>query len=208
VHREQDIRARRRADDKEATIPVVEEELSVGKRQVERGQARVHTRVTERPVEESVRLRDEKVTVERHPVDRPATEPVVSKRARVVEEVTVRKEAREHTETVHDTVRRKDVDVEPAGAAHTTEARGFEAYVAGFRRHHTTAFAGSGTVYEDYEPAYRYGYDLGMNARYRGRDWTALEADARRDWEARQPGTWERFKDAIRYGWEKVRART
>jgi uncharacterized protein (TIGR02271 family) len=208
-------------DDKETTIPVVEEELSVGKRQVERGQARVHTRVTERPVEESVRLREERVTVERHPVDRPATEadlraskeetievtetaeePVVSKRARVVEEVTVRKEAREHTETVRDTVRRKDVEVEPAGATRTTDVRGFETHAANFRRHHTTAFAGSGTVYEDYEPAYRYGYDFGSNERYRGRDWTALEPEARRDWEARRPGTWERFKDAIRHGWE------
>jgi hypothetical protein len=62
--------------------------------------------------------------------------------------------------------------------------------------------------YEDYEPAYRYGYDLGMHERYRGRDWAALEADARRDWEAHHPGTWERFKAAIRYGWDKVRARS
>ena len=41
-----------------------------------------------------------------------------------------------------------------------------------------------------------------------GQDWAALEADARRDWEARHPSTWDRFKDAIRYGWDKVRART
>jgi hypothetical protein len=63
-------------------------------------------------------------------------------------------------------------------------------------------------AYADYEPAYRYGYDLAGNARYRGRDWAALEADARRDWESRHGGTWEQFKDAIRYGWDKVRART
>jgi hypothetical protein len=124
------------------------------------------------------------------------------------QEVTVRKEAREHTETVHDKVRRKDVDVEPAGASRTTDARGFETYAADFRRHHTTAFAGSGTAYEDYDPAYRYGFDLGTNERYYGRDWTALEAEARRDWEARRPGTWERFKDAIRHGWDKVRTRS
>ena len=58
--------------DKETTIPVVEEEISVGTRQVERGTARIHTRVTEHPVEEAVRLREEHVTVERHPVNRPA----------------------------------------------------------------------------------------------------------------------------------------
>ena len=39
------------------------------------------------------------------------------------------------------------------------------------------------------------------------RDWDALEADARRDWETRQPGTWARFHDAIRHAWEAVRGR-
>ena len=225
VRREQERPGVRRTDEESTTIPVVEEEISVGKRQVEHGKARIHTHVEERPVEESVRLREEKVIVERHPVNRPATdadlrateetievtetveEPVVSKRARVVEEVTVRKEAHERTETVRDTVRRKDVDVESVDASKVTDARGFAPYAADFRRHHTTMFASSGLEYAAYEPAYRYGYDLGTNERYRGRDWAALEADARRDWEARQPGTWERFKDAIRYGWDKVRAR-
>jgi len=212
--------------DKEITIPVVEEEISVGTRQVERGTARIHTRVVERPVEEAVRLREEHVTVERQPVNRPATaadleaakertiemtetveEPVVSKRARVVEEVTVRKEAREHTETVRDTVRHQDVEVEQGEASRARDVRGFETYAAAFRRHHSTAFASSGTAYEACEPAYRYGYDLGTSERYQGRDWTTLEAEARRDWEARQPGTWERFKGAIRHAWEEVRGR-
>jgi len=227
ARREQAPLETQRVDQDTMTIPVVEEEISVGKRQVERGKARIHSRVEERPVEETVRLHEEKVIVDRHPVDRPATdadlkaaeertieltetaeEPVVSKRARVVEEVTVRKEAREHMETVRDTVRHKDVNVEEVGGTQPTDGRGFETYAADCRRHHTTTFAGSGTYYEDYEPAYRYGYDLGTNERYRGRDWAALEADARRDWETRRPGTWERFKAAIRYGWDKVRARS
>ena len=55
-------------------------------------------------------------------------------------------------------------------------------------------------------PAYRYGYELGTHERYRGQDWAALEADARREWEARHraPGRW----GAIRYGWENAHART
>ena len=118
-------------------------------------------------------------------------EPVVSKSARVVEEVTVHKETQEHTETVQDTVRRQDVEVEQGATAQTRDVQGFETYAAAFRRHHSTAFASSGTAYEAYEPAYRYGYELSTNERYRGRDWTTLEADARRD--ARQPGTWARF---------------
>jgi uncharacterized protein (TIGR02271 family) len=239
-------RARRVEGDKETTMPVVEEELAVGKREVERGRVRIHSRVEQHPVEEQVRLREEKVTVERRRANRPATEadlkateeetievtetaevPVVDKRARVVEEVVVRKDVTEHTETVRDTARRKDVEVERdtrerTGTAHDTARRrdmdagrtgappattapGFATYEADYRRHHGSMFIGSATTYEEYEPAYHYGYDLGVNERYRGRDWTALEADARRDWDARRPGTWERFKDAIRYGWDKVR---
>lgn len=114
----------------EQVLPVVEENLEVGKRQVQRGGVRVFSHVTERPVEENVTLHEEHVTVDRHPVNRPAgtadfntpnrvievTEtaevPVVSKEARVVEEVVVGKEATDRTETVRDTVRRTDVEVE------------------------------------------------------------------------------------------------
>jgi uncharacterized protein (TIGR02271 family) len=114
----------------ETTIPVVEEELRVGKREVERGGVRVESHVTETPVEEQVHLREERVHVERRPVDRPAgdaenlfregtlevseraEEAVVAKEARVVEEVVVGKEVAERTETIRDTVRRTDVEVE------------------------------------------------------------------------------------------------
>ena len=57
----------------EARIPVIEEELRVGKREVEGGGVRVRTRVVERPVEEAVRLREERVNVERRPVNRPVS---------------------------------------------------------------------------------------------------------------------------------------
>jgi uncharacterized protein (TIGR02271 family) len=207
-------------------VPVVEEELHVGTRQVQRGGVRLYTRVTERPVEETVRLRDETVHVERHPVDRPATEAdvaaakegtievtetdeeaVIAKQARVVEEVVVRKDVQEHTETVRDTVRRTEVEVEPVGAEHAREARGFDAYDADFRGHYTTSLASRGHPYERWSPGYRYGYELASDRRYAGRDWTALEPDARRGWEAQQKGTWEEFKDTVRYAWEKVRGR-
>jgi len=115
---------------RDVTIPIVEEKLEVGKRQVERVGARVHTFVTERPVEAQVTLRDEAVTVNRRPVDRAVTDAdaafktsdmevtetdevaVVSKTARVVEEVVVGKTATDRTETVKDTVRRTDVEVQ------------------------------------------------------------------------------------------------
>jgi uncharacterized protein (TIGR02271 family) len=122
-----------------AAIPVVEEEIAVGKREVERGGVRVRTEVEERPVEEKVNLREEHVKVERRPVDRPASEAdiqraqqagtidvrekaeqaVVQKNARVVEEVVVGKEATQRTETVRDTVRKTDVEVEETGDVNT-----------------------------------------------------------------------------------------
>jgi uncharacterized protein (TIGR02271 family) len=210
----------------DVNIPVVEEELQVGTRQVQRGGVRLYTRVTERPVEETVRLRDEEVHVERRPADRPATEadvaaaqegtlevtetdeePVVRKQARVVEEVVVGKAQEERTETVRDTVRRTEVEVEPVGAEHAREARGFDAYDADFRGHYTTSLASRGHPYERWSPGYRYGYELASDSRYAGRDWTALEPEARRGWEAQQKGTWEEFKDTVRYAWEKVRGR-
>jgi len=116
------------------SIPVIEEELQVGKRAVERGGARVRSRVIEKPVEETLRLREEHIVVNRQPVNRAVTdadmqnlkdgdielteraeEAVVSKQARVVEEVSVGKEVSEREETIRDTVRRTDVDVEETG---------------------------------------------------------------------------------------------
>jgi len=114
----------------EQVLNVVEENLEVGKREVQTGGVRVFSHVTERPVEESINLHEEHVTVERHAVDRPAdanafntkdgvvevTEtsevPVIAKEARIVEEVVVGKQATDRTETVRDHVRRTDVEVE------------------------------------------------------------------------------------------------
>jgi uncharacterized membrane protein len=59
--------------------------------------------------------------------------------------------------------------------------------------------------FEEFEPAYRYGWGLGRDERYRGRDWADIETDARRDWEQRYPNnSWERFKNAVRRGWERT----
>jgi uncharacterized protein (TIGR02271 family) len=118
------------------TLPVLEEELEVGKRTVSRGAVRVFSHVVEEPAGETVLLREERVRVDRHAADRPATEAefaafqegvleiremveeaVVSKTARVVEEVEVRKQIIERNEVVRDTLRRTQVDVgrvEPA----------------------------------------------------------------------------------------------
>lgn len=122
-------------------IPVYEEQLKVGKRVVEQGRVRVRVYTVEHPVQEGVTLREERVAVERRPVDSPASvapgeafqdrtidvtthreEPVIAKEARVKEEVVVRNEADQRTETVRDTVRHTEVEVEDDRATATTPA--------------------------------------------------------------------------------------
>jgi uncharacterized protein (TIGR02271 family) len=203
------------------SIPVVEEELRVGKRDVERGGIRVYTRMEERPVEEQVNLREEHVTVERRNVDRPATAgdfdqafkegtievtervetPVVQKQARVVEEVVVGKEATERTETVRDTVRHTDVQVEQVGAE--AGASGFEAYETDFRSNFQQSFPGGEYTFDQVKPVYQYGHTLARQ--HRGADWNSVEGTARQRWEERNPGTWDKFKNAARYAWERGR---
>src|SRR5688500_3212555 len=120
----------------ERTVPVTEEELVVGKRNVEQGGVRVYSRVVERPVQQTVELNEERVEVERRPASRPASgdafreqsfemreraeEPVVEKRARVVEEVKVGKKRSKAARTVEDTVRKTEVEVNRVGAARAT----------------------------------------------------------------------------------------
>jgi stress response protein YsnF len=123
----------------EQVIPVYEEQLKVGKRVVEHGRVRVRVYTIEHPVQEGVTLREERVAVERRPVDRPASglpgeafrdrtidltthreEPVIAKEARVKEEVVVRNEADQRTETLRDSVRRTEVEVEDDRATATT----------------------------------------------------------------------------------------
>ena len=113
------------------SIQIIEETIQVGKREVETGGVRLRSRIIERPVEESIRLRYERVNIDRIPVNRPATEadfsnfkegevelkertevPVVQKDARVVEEVSLGKEVTEQEKTISDTVRHTEVEAE------------------------------------------------------------------------------------------------
>ncbi|GAB3165670.1 YsnF/AvaK domain-containing protein [Telluribacter humicola] len=126
-----DLTTGRGTDRDSASMKVVEENLQVGKRTVQTGGVRLRSRIIERPVEEHLRLRKEHVTVNRTPVNRAATDaelgtfkegevsmteraevPVVAKEARVVEEVSLNKEVEVRDETIRDTVRKQEVDVE------------------------------------------------------------------------------------------------
>jgi uncharacterized protein (TIGR02271 family) len=118
----------------EQRVPLVEEELRIGKREVARGGARVQSHVREVPAEASVTLKQERLEVGRRPAERTLSdadlhsggllkprvveisemreEAVVTKEAFVREEVVVSKSVEERVETVRDTVRRTEVDVD------------------------------------------------------------------------------------------------
>ncbi|RKE37304.1 hypothetical protein B0G76_3550 [Paraburkholderia sp. BL23I1N1] len=78
-------------------------------------------------------------------------------------------------------------------------------YEEDFRTHYDEQYAAENARYEDYVPAYRYGAEIGQDARYRDKHWDDVEPEARRHWETTSPdSTWERFKLAVRHGWERV----
>jgi hypothetical protein len=169
-------------------------------------------------VAKDISLRDETISVQRRAVDRPVSaadaslfqersfemtetdeEAVVSKSARVVEEVVLTKELVDQMQTVHGTVRRTDVGIERLPAIQS-----FNSYANDFRSYYDKNMASSGMTYEQFTPAMQYGYSLASNDTIRGRDWTSIEADARRVWEQKNPGTWDQYKGGIQYAYERA----
>jgi len=113
------------------SIPIAEENLNVGKRVEDRGTVRVRSYAVDQPVTRDIDLRNETVKVETRPVDRAAATdgdelfgekviearetaevPIVSKETRVTGEVGLRKVTENRNETVSDSVRRVDTEVE------------------------------------------------------------------------------------------------
>lgn len=207
------------------SIPVVQEQLKVGKREVQRGGVRVYSRVVETPVNESVGLREEHVNVERRPVDQPLSgsatdafkeqsiemretseEAVIEKSARVVEEVTINKDVTQRQQQINDTVRHTEVEVEKlgAGTARSSMSNDDDDY----RKHFTSTYGSTGGKYDDYAPAYGFGSEMSRDQRYSGRQWDDVENDLRTDWTSRYGSntgsTWEKMKDAVKHGWNRM----
>ena len=121
--------------ERDLIVPVIEEQIRVGKREVDAGGMHVESKIVSKPFDQEVRLREEHVTVERRRVDQPLTladadarlqdgvvelrataeQAVVEKRARVVEEVTLKKDSTEHVEHVRDSVRHTEVKITEIG---------------------------------------------------------------------------------------------
>ena len=203
----------------ENVIEVIEEDLQVGKGEVERGRMRIYSVVTEREVSQDVALRDETIRINRRPVNRQVEiRPdlfqarsfemvemdeiaMVAKTARVVEEVSLGKEVVEKIETIKETLRRQDVEIEEFPAVRT-----FAEYETDFRNFYTEKLADKGVTYDELKPAMNFGYGMATREPFRSAPWSAVETDARKIWEEKNPGTWEQNKAVIHYAWEKVRS--
>ncbi len=200
-------------------LEVVEEQLEVGKESVERGRMRIYNVVSEREVAQDVGLRDETIRVQRRPANRQVkidpdlfkqrsyemveTDEIakVAKTARVIEEVSLGKEVAQKVQTIKETLRRQDVQVEEVPAA-----RPYKEYETDFRGFVKTNLAKNGVTYENLEPAFHFGHNLATREPFRSSPWTAVEADSKKIWEEKNPGTWAQNQAVIKYAWERVRS--
>ena len=209
----------------EVRVPVVEEQLQVGKREVDLGEVEIRRRVVEEQQSVPVTLRHEEVTVEQ--VGTPARplrageeafqegtirvpvrgeEAVVAKDAVVTGEVVVEKDVTADQRQVSDTVRRTEVDFDE----HYTKAR------ADFEQDFTTRNASAkgkqGRTFAHAEPNYRAGYTVGADQRYAGQEFESVEPQLRQQHETTARGkggdSWEHLREEIRHGFQTARNRT
>jgi uncharacterized protein (TIGR02271 family) len=130
--------------ERDLIVPVIEEQIQVGKRAIDAGGMHVESKIVSEPFDQEVRLREEHVSVERRRVDQPLTladadarlqdgvvelhasaeQAVVEKRARVVEEVLLKKDSTEHVEHVRDTVRHTEVKITEIGNGSSRTRKG------------------------------------------------------------------------------------
>jgi hypothetical protein len=84
-----------------------------------------------------------------------------------------------------------------------SELAGVGHYEADFRQHYEKNYANTGYGYDQYRPAYHYGFELAKDLRYTEMDWNTLELQAHRNWNEGTMGHWDRYRDAVHYGWER-----
>ncbi len=165
--------------------PSIEEKVREGKRKISQGLVRVYRCIRERPVGE--KLRDESLTeaeeaaynTELSGFTEIPEEPVSPEEAWMAEDVG--KEAPERTEQIHEKARKTEDD----------EA---------FNSYYKTISVKEGE-YDDYLEAYLYTRKLLQERRYEDRNWSDIEDEIHADWEKQHPGTWDKYKDTIKYGY-------
>ena len=206
-------------DPKEIRVPVVEERLTVEKRQGEMGSVDIRKDVTTEQVNVPVELRHEEVTVDRVDVkDRPVTagdmtdafqegtirvpvrgeQAVVEKEAVVTGEVVIDREVETERQTISDTVRKVRVDVEEN---YTRDRSAFEQHFKARRA--SLGTAADTRAFADAEPHYRRGYEAAHDERFAGRDFEAVEPELRRSHTGNE--SWEHLREEIREGFDRGR---
>ncbi len=97
------------------------------------------------------------------------------------------------------------VQIKSADPEHKTHPNSpYSLYEGDFHNHYNAVYTAAGPFAEFY-PAYEFGALLGESAHYMGRDWDGVETEVRAEWEETHPDTWKKYRDAIRYGWGRVR---
>jgi uncharacterized protein (TIGR02271 family) len=202
----------------ERAVQLREEELRVQKRPVETGHVTVGKDVIEEKKTMDVPVTREEVTVERRPVDRrPSDRPIdetsstvkvpvheervdVEKRPVVYEEVGIGKRQVTDTQSVSETVRREEARIQHDG---DVNVRGWNEAMPAYRQRWQQRSGSTGGRWEDYEPSYRYGYEMRSRPEYRGRRFDDVEPGMRSDWQRRYPNTpWDRARENIRETWD------
>jgi uncharacterized protein (TIGR02271 family) len=211
-----------------------EEQLHANKQAVNAGEVAVRKDVVTERREMDVPVRREEVVVERHDVpDRPASggdfgsgreeirvplreeEVTLEKRPVVTEEIEVGKRTVQDTEHVAGTVRKEVPRVEKTGDVTVRGDAGLTGATAGdwstvmptYRQHWQSSYGNSGERWEEYEPVYRYSWEMRNDPRFRGRRWAEVEPELRRDWESHHNMPWDKAGRAMRDAWDSVTAR-
>jgi hypothetical protein len=110
----------------------------------------------------------------------------------------------QHKENVRDTIPNTDVEVTRQGPQRASLQESSDTE-SDFRENYQSVYANTGLDFEQVEPAYRYGYELARDPRGGGSNWSAIEPHAKQSWKEHHEGSWDQYRGAIRYGWERAR---
>jgi len=210
-------------------VPVAEERLAVGTRQMQIGEAQVTKRVVEEQIMVPVKVRREEVEIfhrapgePREEIDDPSVveviriplrgeEPVITTQAVVTSEVVIDRTVRTEERQVSGTVRSSDVTVEER--LNEAYARLQPAFEEHFRRRQRDQQESGGAsfrarAFRDAEPNYRAGFLAGNDGRYAGRTFEEVEPAFRPSGEPaeRDPGMMEQIREEVREGFARARA--
>lgn len=209
----------------EMHVQLREETLTPVKQAVQAGEVQINKVVHEKQEQVPVTLRHEEVVIERHAVDRPATDkdmndmtdqtisvPVYEERAelqkqtRVTEEVSIGKRAQEQQETLTGTTHHEHLEVNETGNVQVSGDAGkmgtakttqsWSEVMPTYRSHWQQSHSTGGGTWEDAEPSYRYGYEMRNDPRYQGRSYQDAESDLKQGWGQTQGGA--------KTAWDKV----